>query len=116
MKKKRPMNEKLALNFEKEMREMYKHAKEKYKCNSARFLQMINQYDGGRATKGLIKNRWDTGELSDGFTNLCIINRSDLTMKYIVQKPECSGFLLWRKYNIAEKYWEIKERYPWYLI
>jgi hypothetical protein len=33
-------------------------------------------------------------------------------MKYIVQKPECSGFLLWRKYNIAEKYWEIKERYP----
>ena len=24
------MNEKLALNFEKEMREMYKHAKEKY--------------------------------------------------------------------------------------
>ena len=93
-----------------------KHAKEKYKCNSARFLQMINPYDGGRATKGLIKNRWDTGELSDGFTNLCIINRSDLTMKYIVQKPECSGFLLWRKYNIAEKYWEIKERYPWYLI
>ena len=64
------MNKKLALNFEKEMREMYKHAKEKYKCNSARFLQMINQYDGGRATKGLIKNRWDTGELSDGFTNL----------------------------------------------
>ena len=57
MKKKRPMNEKLALNFEKEMRKMYKHAKEKYKCNSARFLQMINQYDGGRATKGLIKNR-----------------------------------------------------------
>ena len=57
MKKKRPMNEKLALNFEKEMREMYKLAKEKYKCNSARFLQMINQYDGGRATKGLIKNR-----------------------------------------------------------
>ena len=51
------MNKKLALNFEKEMREMYKHAKEKYKCNSARFLQMINQYDGGRATKGLIKNR-----------------------------------------------------------
>jgi len=33
-------------------------------------------------------------------------------MKYIVQKPEYSGFLLWRKYNIAEKYWEIKERYP----
>lgn len=97
MKKKRPMNEKLVLNFEKEMREIYKRAKEKYKCNSTRFLQMINQYDVVRATKGLIKNRWDTGELSDGFTNLYIINRLDLTMEYIVQKPECSEFLLWRK-------------------
>ena len=51
------MNEKLVLNFEKEMREIYKRAKEKYKCNSTRFLQMINQYDGVRATEELIKNR-----------------------------------------------------------
>ena len=84
------MNEELALIFEKEMREICKRAKEECMYNPTRFLQMINQYGGVETAKRLIKNGRDTGEVSDGFTTLYIINRLDLTMEYIDQKTEYS--------------------------
>lgn len=90
------VNEKLALKFENEMRQICEDAKEAFKkeganYNPTRFLQMLNQYGGVETAKRLIKKNKDSGRISDGFIKLSYeLNRQDLTMEYVILKPEYS--------------------------
>lgn len=90
------VNKELALKFEREMRKICEDASEASKkkgsrYNPTRFLQMLNQFGGVETAKRLIKKSKDSGRISNGFIKLAYeLNRQDLTMEYVILKPEYS--------------------------
>ena len=49
-----------------------------------RFLQMIKEHGALNAAKILINNE----KIQDGFTNLILMKRQDLTMEYVMLNPK----------------------------
>jgi len=79
--------DKLALQFENELRDKMLRAKKECKYNPTRFNQMLTQYGGVETAKRLIANGIATGNTSDGYTTLYLCGRLDLTMEHSVCKP-----------------------------
>lgn len=80
--------DKLALQFESELKGKMLRAKKECKYNPTRFNQMLARYGGVETAKRLIANGIATGITSDGYTTLYICGRLDLTMEHSVCKPE----------------------------
>lgn len=80
--------DKLAHQFEEELKVKMHRAKKECNYNPTRFNQMIAQYGGVETAKRLIDSAIQTGNTSDGFTTLLLCNRLDLTMEHSVCKQE----------------------------
>lgn len=80
--------DKLARQFEEELKEKMFRAKKECKYNPIRFNQMLSRYGGVETAKRLIDTAIQTGNTSDGFTTLLICGRLDLTMEHSVCKQE----------------------------
>ena len=80
--------DKLALQFENELKDKIIKKKKECKYNPTRFNQMLAQYGGVETAKRLIANGIATGTTSDGYTTLYLCERLDLTMEHSVCKPE----------------------------
>lgn len=80
--------EKLAHQFEEELKDKMMRAKKECKYNPTRFNQMLARYGGVATAKQLIENNIRTGHTSDGYTTLLLCGRLDLTMEDSVCKPE----------------------------
>ena len=80
--------DKLALQFENELKDKMLRAKKECKYNPTRFNQMLAQYGGVETAKRLISNGITTGATSDGYTTLYLCGRLDLTMEHSMCKPE----------------------------
>lgn len=80
--------EKLAHQFEEELKDKMVRAKKECKYIPTRFNQMLAQHGGVATAKQLIQNGIRTGHTSDGYTTLLLCGRLDLTMEESVCKPE----------------------------
>jgi len=74
----------LERRFESAMRDIYFRAKRECRYNAERFYQMIDQRGAIETAKSLISKP----EGSDGFTNLYMMGRLDLTVEALVLKDE----------------------------
>jgi hypothetical protein len=70
--------------FNEAMFNIYKRANEEAKYPATHFLQMLNEYGGLETAQRLLK----TTEVSEGFTQLCLRGRMDLTVEALVLKPQ----------------------------
>lgn len=81
--------EKLAHQFEEELKNKMFLAKRDYKYNPTRFNQMLAELGGVATVRQLIHKAMKTGVLSEGFMRLyCDEGRPDLTAEHSVCKPE----------------------------
>ena len=81
--------EKLAHQFEEELKGKMFLAKRDYKYNPTRFNQMLAEQGGVATVKQLLHKAMKTGDLSEGFMRLyCDEERPDLTAEHSVCKPE----------------------------
>lgn len=80
--------EKLAHQFEEELKDKMFVAKRDYKYNPTRFNQMLVQLGGVETVKQLLHKEIKTGVLSEGFMRLYSEGRLDLTAEHSVCKPE----------------------------
>lgn len=71
---------KLELEFHEKMEEIYFRAKDEIGYPANRFKQMIDINGGYKAAKILLQSK----DLSDGFIELCMHHRQDLSMEALI--------------------------------
>jgi len=90
----------LEIRFHEAMISIYTRARDECSYIATRFLQMVNEVGGLEAAKALLH----AAELSDGFTELWLRRRLDLTMEaLIVQNPEWYPLFTQEEIQIALK-------------
>lgn len=70
--------------FERAMFNVYARAKEELGYNAARYLQMLLDRGGIETAKSLLHSRG----IHEGFWHLVTRGRADLTVEYLVLRPE----------------------------
>lgn len=80
--------DKIAFQFENELKDKMLRAKKECQYNPTRFIQMLSQYGGVDTAKRLIASGIASGNPSDGYTTLYLCGRLDLTMEQSVCKLE----------------------------
>jgi len=90
----------LEVRFNDAMVSIYTRAKVECDYTATRFLQMVTELGGLRAAKVLLQ----AAELSDGFTELWLRRRLDLTMEaLIVENPVWHPLFTQEELQIARK-------------
>lgn len=85
--------------FKEQLRQMVDRAKAEANYNATRFREMLAELGGfGTAHRLLAKK-----EPSDGFTNMHLAGRIDLTMECLVQKQEWRDFFSDEELRHAQK-------------
>lgn len=80
--------DKLAYQFETELRNKMLLAKKECRYNPIRFNQMLEQYGGVAAAKRLIQSAKETGVIPTGYARLLEEGRLDLTVEHSVCKEK----------------------------
>lgn len=80
--------DRLAYQFEAELRDKMRSAKKECRYNPIRFNQMLEQYGGVATAKRLIKSARETGVIPTGYARLLEEGRLDLTVEHSVCKDE----------------------------
>ncbi|MCI8481001.1 MAG: hypothetical protein HFG08_09060 [Oscillibacter sp.] len=78
----------LAHQFEAELRDKMLLAKKECRYDPIRFNQMLEQYGGVETAKRLIKSARETGIIPTGYARLLEEGRLDLTVEHSVYKAE----------------------------
>lgn len=89
----------LEIEFQKDMIDIYRKAKEECGYNATRFLQMVSNEGGLKTARKLLA----TAEPSDGFTELWKNHRLDLTMECLVLKPKYHSLFTDQEVEIARE-------------
>lgn len=89
----------LEIEFQKDMIDIYRKAKEECGYNATRFLQMVSNEGGLKTARKLLA----TAEPSDGFTELWRNHRLDLTMENLVSKPKYRSLFTDQEIEIARE-------------
>jgi len=74
----------LATRFNEDMRLVYQRAKSECGYNATRYLQMLAEKGGLETARTLVRSP----HISDGFETLWRYGRLDLTVEYLVIRPE----------------------------
>jgi hypothetical protein len=85
--------------FHEAMLEIYQRARTECKYTATRFLQMVAERGGLQAARQLLH----TTGMSDGFTELCLCKRLDLTVEAHVLDPKWRELFTEEEVKIAEK-------------
>lgn len=85
--------------FKEQLRQMVDRAKKEANYNATRFREMLSELGGFGTAHRLLARK----EPSDGFTNMHLAGRIDLTMECLIQKPE------WRDYFSEHELQHAKE-------
>jgi hypothetical protein len=72
--------EDLTREFDNAMIEIYRRSRSEAGYNASRFLQMITENGGLGAARTLLSS----SQVSEGFTQLWMLKRMDLTVEYVV--------------------------------
>jgi hypothetical protein len=91
--------EELKQNFHQAMIDIYKTAKRDLNYTASYFIQMISELGGLETARRLLAK----DELSEGFTELYLRDRLDLTMEAHVIKPEFRPLFTPQEIAIAEQ-------------
>jgi hypothetical protein len=89
----------LEIDFHKDMLGIYRTAKEECGYNAVRFLQMVSNEGGLQTARKLLA----TAEPSEGFTELWINHRLDLTMENLVLKLKYRSLFTDQEIEIARE-------------
>ncbi len=85
--------------FHKAMITIYERAKRECNYNATRFLQMLGDVGGLQTARRLL----GTSEPSDGFTELWLNSRLDLTVEALVLQPRWQGLFTPEELAAARK-------------
>lgn len=96
--------ETLALKFQNELIAKMDRAKKECNYNSTRFNQMITQYGGVETAKRLIGNSLRTRRPSDGYTNLLLAGRTDLTMEDSICDPQYAELFTEEEISLCKEF------------
>ena len=100
--------DKIALQFENELKDKMLRAKKECQYNPTRFIQMLSQYGGVDTAKRLIASGIASGNPSDGYTTLYICGRLDLTMEQSVCKLEYQSLFTTEEIGYCKQLLEAK--------
>ena len=70
----------LEQRFDQAMHDIYRRAREECDYHAARFRQMLGEQGGLETARRLLSS----DEISDGFTEMALLDRLDLTMETLV--------------------------------
>lgn len=98
--------EKLAHQFEEELRDKMFVAKRDYKYNPTRFNQMLAKFGGVETVKQLLHKAIKTGMLSEGFMRLYGEGRPDLTAEHSVCKTKYEPLFTKEEIEFCKKLFE----------
>ena len=100
--------DKIAFQFENELKDKMLRAKKECRYNPTRFNQMLSQYGGVETAKRLIASEIASGNPSDVYTTLYLCGRLDLTMEHSVCKPEYQRLFTIEEINYCKQLLEAK--------
>ena len=100
--------DKIALQFENELKDKMLRAKKECQYNPTRFIQMLSQYGGVDTAKRLIAIGIASGNPSDGYTTLYLCGRLDLTMEQSVCKLEYQSLFTTEEIGYCKQLLEAK--------
>ena len=100
--------DKIALQFENELKDKMLRAKKECQYNPTRFIQMLSQYGGVDTAKRLIASGIASGNSSDGYTTLYLCGRLDLTMEQSVCKLEYQSLFTTEEIGYCKQLLEAK--------
>ena len=100
--------DKIAFQFENELKDKMFRAKKECRYNQTRFNQMLSQYGGIATAKRLIASGIASGNPSDGYTTLYLCGRLDLTMEQSVCKLEYQSLFTAEEIDYCKRLLEAK--------
>ena len=100
--------DKIAFQFENELKDKMLRAKKECQYNPTRFNKMLSQYGGVDTAKHLIASGMVSGNPSDGYTTLYLCGRLDLTMEHSVCKPEHQSLFTTEEIHYCKRLLEAK--------
>ena len=100
--------DKIAFQFENELKDKMLRAKKECRYNPTRFNQMLSQHGGVETAKRLIGSGIASGNPSDGYTTLYLCGRLDLTMDHSVCTPEYQSLFTSEEINYCKRLLEAK--------
>ncbi len=95
--------DKLAIEFEGELRSKMIEAKKTCGYNPTRFNQMLSRYGGVETARRLIANAQKMGNPAEGLSTLWAHRRLDLSMEASVCNPKSAPLFPKPKSDIAKK-------------
>ncbi len=95
--------DKLAIEFEEELRSKMIEAKKTCGYNPTRFNQMLSRYGGVETARRLIANAQKKGNPAEGLSTLWAHRRLDLSMEASVCNPKYAPLFPKPKSDIAKK-------------
>lgn len=96
--------DKLAIEFEEELRSKMIEAKKTCGYNPTRFNQMLSRYGGVETARRLIANAQKRGNPAEGLSTLWAHRRLDLSMELLSVTLSMHRFFQKLKSDIAKKY------------
>ena len=87
--------------FKNAMLSIYELGKSETSYNATRFLQMVHEKGGVQTAKDLLSG--DPSAVSEGFANLALKGRLDLSVEALVLKDEWKHLFTSRELSIAKR-------------